>query len=252
MKAFIVLFAMLALSLTPLRAVLAQKKPQDPIDGVIEVDTKNFEAVLDDTASKSVLAEFYAPWCGHCKTLAPEMERLAAQYRGDPALMERVTLAKVNADKWPALGTIHDVDAFPTIKWIPRGGTAKDGKVYTGSLTAVGIFNFMQEELRALDGFARVSTLTGIVEKFVKGGDAVALLDDAKAFVRDAADEVTKANGALYVRYMEKFVANGASEYVEKEIKRLQRLGRDGMSPAKQTEVDRKVSVLTTFLPYEE
>ncbi len=247
MKAFIVLFAMLALSVPPLRTVLAQKKPTDPIDGVIEVDLKNFRAVLDDTASKSVLVEFYAHWCGHCKTLAPEMERLAAHYLADPSLMERVTLAKVDADRWHELGSIHEVEGFPTIKWIPRGGTSKDGKAYSGPMTATGILNFMQDELRALDGFARVSTLTGIVEKLVKGGDAVTLLEDARSFVRDAAEETTKANGALYIRYMEKFATKGASEYVEKEIKRLQRLGRDGMSPAKQAEVDRKISVLTTF-----
>jgi protein disulfide-isomerase-like protein len=252
MKAFILLCAMLALSFTPLRAVFAQKKPADPINGVIDVDLKNFRAVLDDTASKSVLVEFYANWCGHCKTLAPEMERLAAHYLADPTLMERVTLAKVDADRWHELGSIHEVEEFPTIKWIPRGGKSNDGKSYSGPLTATGILNFIQEELRALDGFARISPLTSIVEKLVEGGDAEALLSDAKAFVRDSADETTKANGSLYVRYMEKFATKGGSEYVEKEIKRLERLGRDGMSPAKQAEVDRKISVLTTFQRAEE
>lgn len=247
MKALIVLVALLALSLTSHRTVSAQKKPGDPIKGVIEVDLKNFRAVLDDTASRSVLVEFYAPWCGHCKTLAPEMERLAAHYLADPSLMERVTLAKVDADQWHELGSIHEVEGFPTVKWIPQGGTSKDGKVYDGPLTATGILNYIQEELRALDGFARVSQLTSLAEQLVAGGDAEALLDEAKTFVRDSVEETTKANGALYVRYMERFATKGGVEYVDKEVKRLQRLGRDGMSPAKQAEVDRKISVLTTF-----
>ena len=248
MKTFFALFAIVALSLTS-RGTFAQKKPEDPISGVVEVDLQNFRAVLDDTTTKSVLVEFYAPWCGHCKTLAPEMERVAATYLADPSLMERVTLAKVNADKWHELGSIHDVEGYPTVKWIPRGGKAEDGKTYEGQRTATGILSFIEQELRALDAFARISQLTEIAQKMANGGDGEALLDEARKYVAtlDSADVTLKSNGALYLRYMEKFVTKGGAEYVDKEIRRLKRLGQDGMSPAKQVEVDRKLSVLTTL-----
>jgi hypothetical protein len=45
-------------------------------EAVISVDERDFDAVVLD-ASKDALVEFYAPWCGHCKRLAPDYEKVA-------------------------------------------------------------------------------------------------------------------------------------------------------------------------------
>lgn len=42
---------------------------------------KNFDEIVNDD-SKDVLVEFYAPWCGHCKSLAPKYEELGEKVRG--------------------------------------------------------------------------------------------------------------------------------------------------------------------------
>jgi len=221
------------------------KKPEDPIAGVVEVDLENMAAVLD-TSTKAVLVEFYAPWCGHCKQIAPEMVLVGATFLQDPTLSERVTLAKIDADKWHELGSTYEVPGYPTILWIPRGGKPADAKTYEGKRTAVGILEFVREEIRALDGYARVSELTDIATKMASGGDAADLLASAKEFTA-AADGTAKANAELYVRYMEKFVAKGGMEYVENEIRRLKKLIAEGVSNAKQNEFDRRLSVLTSF-----
>lgn len=49
---------------------------------------KNFDEIVNDD-SKDVLVEFYAPWCGHCKSLAPKYEELGEKVRGGP--LARVT-----------------------------------------------------------------------------------------------------------------------------------------------------------------
>jgi protein disulfide-isomerase A6 len=57
----------------------------------------NFDKVLLDT-SKDVLVEFYAPWCGHCKSLV--YEKVAAAYKAE----KDVVVAKVDADAHSGLG----------------------------------------------------------------------------------------------------------------------------------------------------
>ena len=59
---------------------------------VVEVVGDTFEAIVHD-ADKDVLIEFYAPWCGHCKALVPEYERLAKAMRKVGGL----TIAKIDA-----------------------------------------------------------------------------------------------------------------------------------------------------------
>ncbi|KAG4944172.1 hypothetical protein JHK85_048818 [Glycine max] len=65
---------------------------------VVVLTSKNFnEVVLDET--KDVLVEFYAPWCGHCKSLAPTYEKVATTFK----LEEDVVIANLDADKYKDL-----------------------------------------------------------------------------------------------------------------------------------------------------
>jgi protein disulfide isomerase family A protein 3 len=63
---------------------------------------KNWDEVVND-ASKNVLVEFYAPWCGHCKSLAPKYEVLGGKYEGSPD----VVIAKIDAT---ANDVEHNID----------------------------------------------------------------------------------------------------------------------------------------------
>jgi len=79
---------------------------------------KNFDDIVKDS-SKHVLLEFYAPWCGHCKTLAPVWEELGLQYQSS----SDVVIAKIDAtanDVSPSLG----IKGFPTIKLFTKGDKA--------------------------------------------------------------------------------------------------------------------------------
>ncbi|CAJ0927683.1 unnamed protein product, partial [Mesorhabditis belari] len=74
---------------------------------------RNFKELIID-ADKDALIEFYAPWCGHCKTLAPKYEELA-----DKLAEEDVIIAKMDATA-NDVPPLFNVKGFPTLFWLPK------------------------------------------------------------------------------------------------------------------------------------
>ncbi|CAG9855022.1 unnamed protein product [Phyllotreta striolata] len=74
---------------------------------------KNFDEVVVDNG-KDVLIEFYAPWCGHCKKLAPAFEELAEKLKD-----EDVAIVKMDATANDVPST-YEVRGFPTLFWVPK------------------------------------------------------------------------------------------------------------------------------------
>lgn len=80
---------------------------------VIDLTPANFDDVVLKSG-KPTLVEFFAPWCGHCKTLAPIYEELGFAFEH---AKDKVQIAKVDADAERALGKRFGVQGFPTLKY---------------------------------------------------------------------------------------------------------------------------------------
>lgn len=113
------------------------EKQEGPVHVVV---AHNYEDVVINN-DKDVLVEFYAPWCGHCKSLAPKYEELAALYFNDEDFKNKVIVAKVDAT---ANDVPDEIQGFPTIKLFPAG--KKDSPVdYQGSRTVEDLANFIRD-----------------------------------------------------------------------------------------------------------
>lgn len=85
---------------------------------VIELNETRFETEVLK-ANGLVLVDFYAPWCGPCKMLAPMLEQFAREFDG------RVKFVKVNVDESPRLALQYNITGVPTVMLF-RGGLILD------------------------------------------------------------------------------------------------------------------------------
>ncbi|OXB53966.1 hypothetical protein ASZ78_006724 [Callipepla squamata] len=106
-------------------------------DGVLVLHEHNFARALHE--HRLLLVEFYAPWCGHCRRLAPEFARAAAVLKNGSVAV----LGKVDAVAQAALSAEFHIEAFPTLKLF-RDGNRTHPVAYSGRMDAEGMVLWMQ------------------------------------------------------------------------------------------------------------
>ncbi len=83
-------------------------------DQIVNLTTDTFKTTIA-SASTPVLVDFWAPWCGPCKAIAPILEELAVEFAG------KLRIAKVNIDDNDAIAAEHGIRAIPTMLLFKNG-----------------------------------------------------------------------------------------------------------------------------------
>jgi len=120
----------------------------------VELTSATFDQVLP--SDEPWMVEFYAPWCGHCKSLAPPWATASAQLKG------KVKLGAVDATVHSDLASKYGIKGYPTIKVFPAG-IKGDPLAYEGPRTSDGIVRYA----------------LGLVEENVPAPDVVQLTSPA-------------------------------------------------------------------------
>nr|XP_057924586.1 protein disulfide-isomerase [Doryrhamphus excisus] len=108
-------------------------------EDVLVLKSSNFDEAL--TAYPNLLVEFYAPWCGHCKALAPEYARAAGMLKEEGS---EIRLGKVDATEESDLAQEFGVRGYPTIKFF-KGGDKESARDYSAGRQADDIVNWLKK-----------------------------------------------------------------------------------------------------------
>ena len=111
--------------------------PSEPIE---VPDEASFDALVQQ-AAHPVVIDFWAPWCGPCRMVAPELARVASTHAG------RIVVAKVNTDAVPELGERFRIRSIPTMAVFDRG---REVARTSGAMPAPQIEAFVRGAVPAL------------------------------------------------------------------------------------------------------
>jgi len=218
---------------------------------VTVLTTENFNSIVKDP-NKHVLVEFYAPWCGHCKKLAPDYEKVGASFEGE----SEVVIAKLDADDHKTVASEYGVSGYPTLKFFPKDN--KESETYNGGRSPQDFVDFINTRAgtqRTVGGgyaetAGRHDELDQIAREFTAASDRTTrntLVDRASKIV-DTLTDKAKEFGKFYTLTMKRIIEKG-NAFATEEVQRLKRLLESGSINAKNTEqFSKRLNIVSQFL----
>ncbi|KAF4653858.1 hypothetical protein FOL47_010271 [Perkinsus chesapeaki] len=199
----------------------ADTPPEGNDEDVIVLTGNNFEKLVMQDEKSVWFIEFYAPWCGHCKALAPHWTAAATQMKG------KVKFGKVDATEEQSLAQRFNVQGFPTVKLFPAGKKsdtlavdyqdARDTssivqfaeKYYTFAKEATQLLNQEDFEENCKNNVCVIAFLPHILDSGA---------EERNAYIKEYNDAV-RANPGIPVHY---YWSQGGDQFDFEEALRLQ------------------------------
>jgi protein disulfide-isomerase A1 len=114
---------------------MSEEAKQD--ENVYVLTDSNFKDFV--SSHKYVLVKFYAPWCGHCKKMAPDYSKLGEQVHKESS---DIFIAKLDATEHKTVSGEHSIQGFPTLKFFINGSPID----YSGAREKDAMYNWIQKK----------------------------------------------------------------------------------------------------------
>ncbi|GAA5995339.1 hypothetical protein JCM5350_003956 [Sporobolomyces pararoseus] len=257
MKSFLTLSALVSLLPVVVKAGLEDAKYSTVLT------PQNFDNVIA-SQTEGTLVAFFAPWCGHCKSLEPVWSRIAEAFDGD----DRCKVAHLNADEPSArpISSKYGVSGFPTLKFLSPPSKGSKIDTYQGPRTEEAFLDYLNEKCGTLKGkggilnelVGRIPSLDTIAKAYLAPMSLRGeLFEKAKEVISSISSEGTKGQEMkdYYLRLFKKWEqltesnVGEAKEWIEKELKRLRKLAqkKGQIQVQKLEEVKMKQNILAVF-----
>jgi len=214
---------------------------------VAVLSPSNFDSIVKDS-KKDVLVEFYAPWCGHCKKLAPDYDKAAISLEGE----ETAVIAKVDCDEHKELCSKYGVSGYPTLKFYPKDN--KEGEAYNGGRSPKDFVDFFNQrsgtERTVGGGFApeagRIEALDDIASRFKSNPSS------RQSLLKEIESAETKGHknaefAKFYSLTMKRILEKGDS-YASDEVSRLQRMLTGTIAAKNAAQFQKRINILKQFI----
>lgn len=176
--------------------------------------------VADEFSTKPTFLEFYAPWCGHCKALAPKYDELAK------AIGDRAVIAKVDATESPAVARQFGVRGYPTIVFLAAGRMYRyQGARTVAAMTEYVLGGYQGSESEPMP--APKNFVEGIVDWFVTSWSTIfSDVRELAKYKRDALFAVFGAGMTLGVilTFLVVCISPGASQPTAKQLRKAAKM----------------------------
>ncbi|OCG21696.1 MULTISPECIES: thioredoxin TrxA [unclassified Gilliamella] len=106
-------------------------------NNIVQLSEVTFDKTVNESA-KPVLVDFWAPWCGPCKMVAPILEEIVEEY-GD-----KIVIAKLNVEENPNIAPKFGIRGIPTLLIFKNGQVVAS---QVGALSKVQLKNFIEPQL---------------------------------------------------------------------------------------------------------
>lgn len=275
MKVYLTLTAVASLFPAVVRAGLEDAKYSTVLT------PQNFDNVIA-SQTEGTLVAFFAPWCGHCKSLEPVWSRVAEAFDGD----DRCKVAHLNADEATArpITSKYGVSGFPTLKFLSPPSKGSKVETYQGPRTEQAFLDFMNERCGTEKGAGgilnelagRIPSLDQLAKLYLAGGLTSDvrrdLFDKAREFITSSSSSSGSASSSgsslsveskkkgemmkdYYLRLFNKWSdltqenVGDAKTWIEKELVRLKKLAskKGQIQVQKLEEVQMKQNILAVF-----